>query len=525
MAATKSNPTPLATESTLIQNLMSPQAYPHPVASVHLIETHISWVLLTGDYAYKIKKPVNFGFLDFSLLEKRRHYCQEELRLNQRLAEDWYLGVVAVTGSSEQPHIDGTGEAIEYAVRMRQFPTGLTLKDRVKNGQVGRVEIDQISDLLADFHARIAKSKADSTYGSSADIKHWFEENYDHLRPRLRDNHQLRQLQKIEEWGEAEWQLKAGLMEQRRCTGFIRECHGDMHLGNMTLTDGDILLFDCIEFNPMLRWIDVISEVAFLIIDLLHFNLDAYAYRFLNRYLQHTGDYQGVRLLRYYLVYRAMVLGKVSLLRAEQQHDSALREQNLAEYRVYADLAERFTRPSSRMLLITHGFSGSGKSHYAGQLAEQIGALHIRSDIERKRLYGFRAEQGTGSTTNSGIYTQEATQLTYDRLASEAQTMLESGFSVIVDATFLKIAQREQFRQLAALCGVPFRILVFHASDQLLIQRILQRQHQDASEATIEILRRQQQTAEPLRPEEQDHAITIDSENDQAMTFLLSNIA
>lgn len=523
MTSIKTEPAPPNPEPKLIQRLLSPLAYPHPAAGVRLIETHISWVLLTGEYAYKIKKPVNFGFLDFSTLEQRLHYCHEEVRLNRRLAADWYLEVVPITGSYKQPCIGGNGAAIEYAVKMRQFPTVMTLKDRVKAGNFGSREIDRISDLLADFHAHVARASGDSPYGNSTDIRHWFEENSVHLRPRLQEADQIGQLQRLEAWGQAEWQSKAGLMEQRKRAGFVRECHGDMHLGNMTQVDGEIVLFDCIEFNPMLRWIDVISEAAFLIIDLLHFKLDILAFRFLSRYLQHTGDYQGVALLRYYLVYRALVLAKVSLLRAEQQHDSALREQNLAEYGVYADLAERFTQTPSPMLLITHGFSGSGKSYYAGRLAEQIGAVQIRSDIERKRLYGFCADQNTGSTANGGIYTDEATHLTYDRLAFEAQTVLESGFSVIVDATFLKKEQREPFRQLAARRGVRFRILDFQAADHVLNQRILQRQHQDASEATIEVLHQQQQTAERLSQEERAYTITVDSCSDQAMALLLSS--
>jgi aminoglycoside phosphotransferase family enzyme/predicted kinase len=519
MALNKTEPNP---ESKLIHGLMSPLAYPHAVTGVKLIETHISWVLLTGEYVYKIKKPVDFGFLDFSTLEKRRHYCHEELRLNRRLATDWYLDVVPITGSYEQPCINGSGAAFEYAVKMRQFPTAMTLKERVKSGNFGASEIDRITDLLADFHACIARASGDSPYGDSADIRHWFEENYDHLRPRLQGADRIRQLQAMEDWGQAEWQAKSGLMAQRKSAGFVRECHGDMHLGNMTEVDGEIVLFDCIEFNPMLRWIDVMSEVAFLMIDLLHFNLDALAFRFLNRYLQHTGDYQGVALLRYYLVYRALVLAKVSLLRAEQQSNPELSAQNRVEYGVYADLAERFAQTSVPMLLITHGFSGAGKSYYAGRLAERLGAVQIRSDVERKRLHGFRAGQRTGSTTNSGIYTQDATQLTYDQLASAAQTVLASGFSAIADATFLKSTQREQFRQLAVRCGVRFKILDFQAADSVLNERILRRQHQDASEATIEVLHRQQQTADALTPEEQAYAITADSTSEQALAFMLS---
>lgn len=523
MTVKKAEPAPLNPESKLIRGLMSSIAYPHPVAGIRLIETHISWVLLTGKYAYKIKKPVDFGFLDFSTLEKRRHYCHEELRLNRRLAADWYLDVVPVTGSCEQPSINGQGTAIEYAVKMRQFPTAMTLKDRAKSGNFGPTEIDRITGLLADFHERVDRASCASPYGESADIRHWFEENYAHVRPRLHDAHRIGQLQAIEDWGQAEWQAKAGLMAQRKEAGFVRECHGDMHLGNMTQIDGEIVLFDCIEFNPMLRWIDIVSEAAFLMIDLLHFKLDALAFRFLNRYLQQAGDYRGVALLRYYLVYRALVLAKVSLLRAEQQQDSALREQNLAEYGVYADLAERFTHAHKPMLLITHGFSGSGKSFYAGRLAERIGAVQIRSDIERKRLHGFRADQTSGSTINGGIYSPNATQLTYEKLLAEAQSVLESGFTAIVDAAFLKSAQREPFRQLASRCGAEFRILDFQADDRMLKERIRHRQ-KDASEATLEVLRRQQQTAEPLTPEERGQAITVDSASPQALETLLSDL-
>ncbi|HSN24079.1 MAG TPA: AAA family ATPase [Methylomicrobium sp.] len=506
----------------MIQGLMSSNAFPHPVSSIRSIETHISWVLLTGEFAYKIKKPVNFGFLDFSTLELRCTYCKEELRLNRRLAADWYLEVVSITGSCENPNIGGIGEPIEYAVKMRQFPTGLTLKDQVKTAGVGRREIDQIIDLLADFHAAVDIALPDSPYGSSAVVKHWVNENFQHIRPRLEDARQLRQLEVIEFWELTEWQHRAELMEERKRSGFVRECHGDMHLGNMTLIDGKVVLFDCIEFNPQLRWIDVVSEAAFLIIDLLHFQLEALAWRFLNHYLQHTGDYNGMRLLRYYLVYRALVLAKVALLRAEQQQNPAHRDQNHSEYSLYANLAERFTHHQSPVLFITHGFSGSGKSHFAERLAEQTGALQIRSDIERKRLFGYRADQSTCSRTDGGIYTESASQKTYEKLVNLAEIVLEAGFSAIVDATFLKKAQREQFLKLAKRCDVPFRILDFQESEQVLLQRILQRQNLDASEATIAVLHRQQQTAEPLDHDEQSLAITINSESDSALENLLA---
>ena len=508
---------------TLIKALFDADAYPHDVASVRLIETHISWVFLTGQYAYKIKKPVNFGFLDFSTLEKRRFYCQEELRLNQRLAKDWYLDVVPITGNPDHPKMNGKGAAIEYAVKMRQFPSAQTLTESAESGQLGAGEIDQITEIVVDFHDGIEKADALSPYGDSHGIKHWFDENFDHIKPLLDDKQQLLQLEVIKAWSQDEWANKALLMQQRRQQGYVRECHGDLHLGNMTLINGRVVLFDCIEFNPMLRWIDVVSEVAFLVMDLVHLGYDGYAYRFLNRYLQHTGDYHGLALLRYYLVYRALVRAKVVLLRVAQNPDAVICAQARSEYAIFANLAERFTKANRTVLIITHGFSGSGKSTYASQLAEQIGAMQIRSDLERKRLFGYSAQATTNSGIDSGVYTKEAGEKTYNHLAELAKVVLDAGFSVIIDAAFLKSGQRDLFRQLANECKVKFTIIAFQATEETLCERIRQRQN-DVSEATVNVLYQQQQTAEPLSSSEQAHAVKVDTESDNALETVLAHL-
>jgi aminoglycoside phosphotransferase family enzyme/predicted kinase len=487
----------------------------------NVIETHISWVLLIGQYAYKIKKPVNFGFLDFSTLEKRCFYCHEELRLNQRLAADLYLEVVPITGTPDHPQIGGAGAAIEYAVKMVRFPVSQLLSDCARCGQLNTDQIDQLTDIVAGFHETIEQAGENSLYGDSTNIQHWFVENFDHIRPLLVDGIQTRQLQSIQQWGDSEWHNLADLMQRRKRQGYVRECHGDLHLGNMTLINGKVTLFDCIEFNPMLRWIDVTSEVAFLFIDLLHFGYPHYAYRFLNRYLQHTGDYQGLALLRYYLVYRALVRAKVALLRMAQQHDNATVKQSRCEYAVFADLAERFTKPCPTVLIITHGYSGSGKSTFASRLAEHISAFQIRSDIERKRLFGYQADAQTGSGLDDGLYTQEASLKTYRHLKDLAKIVLEAGFPVIIDAAFLIAGQRDLFCRLAVECGVPFRIVAFQASEKELCRRIERRQN-DASEATVEVLHRQLQSAQTLSEQEQSCAIVIDTESNNALETLLA---
>lgn len=495
----------------LIHALCNAGFYPHPVESIRIIETHISWVLLTGQYAYKIKKPVNFGFLDFSTLEKRALYCAEELRLNRRLAAELYLEVVPVTGSPDNPELGGAGPVIEYAVKMVQFPDGFLLGERAAAGRLDIDCCDQMADLIAGFHGSIEHVGDDSPYGDSETIRHWFDENFDHIGSLLDDALELQKIRAIQAWGDDEWRRKSSLMRSRKQQGYVRECHGDLHLGNMTLIGGRVVLFDCIEFNPELRWIDVISDTAFLLVDLLHYGYDAYAYRILNRYLQLTGDYSGLGVLRYYLVYRALVRAKVALLRMAQHHDAEISKQVHEGYAVFARLAEGFTAGGRPLLMVTHGLSGSGKSTLAAQLAEKTGAIQLRSDVERKRLFGYRAEEQTGGE----VYTETAGRDTYRRLADLARIVIQAGFSAIVDATFLKSAQRRQFEQLAEECGVTFVILDFKASEAVLAERINSRRalQNDASEATLDVLQQQMQSAEPLSADEQVYVLSADSDS------------
>lgn len=513
------NPT---TGFNLIKALSNAKAYQHEVSAISVIETHISWVLLTGSYAYKIKKPVNFGFLDFSTLDQRRFFCYEELRLNKRLAADLYLAVVPITGTQDDAKMEGTGEILDYAVKMRQFPAELTLCELATNKQLSTAEIDQLSKIMAMFHQNIAIANLASPYGYSDDIHYWFKDNFAPIKALLTDTKQQLQLQALENWGNQEWFTKGEVMTQRKQQGFVRECHGDLHLSNMTLINGKVTLFDCLEFNPQLRWIDVINEVAFVVMDLLHVQEEQLAFRLLNRYLQLTGDYQGVALLRYYLIYRALVSAKVALLRQAQQQINPKSLSPCLSYQAFINLAERYTRPTQIKLIISHGFSGSGKSTLMAELSENIDAIHLRGDIERKRLYGYFAEQSSESTLKQGLYTAEASQKTYDYLAECAQGILKAGFSVIVDATFLELKHRQRFKNLAIECKSDFIIIDVQASYETLCERIKLRQA-DASEATLEVLDHQRQWAEVLTTDEQFDVISVDTETDKVLETLLAN--
>ena len=499
-------------EDDLIRALRDPAAYDHPVGRVRLHETHISWVLLTGDYAYKIKKPVDFGFLDFSSLDKRRFYCEEEVRLNRRFAPQLYLGVVPVTRHDGRIRMGGQGPAIEYAVRMRQFDDSRLLDRLAERGELDDGLVDDMAAVIAGFHQRAEPAPAGSSWGEPDDIQHWYQENIDHIRPLLDDEGRLRQLLHLEEWGRRECARLRDTLLARRRAGRVRECHGDLHLGNLVCIDGRVTLFDCIEFNPNLRWIDVISEVAFLYMDLVHRGLDRQARRFLNRYLQHGGDYAGLVLLPYYLVYRALVRAKVAILRLAQAQDAQQRRHTRAEYDAYADLAQRFTRPGRPALMITCGLSGSGKSTLAARLVEWLGAVQIRSDVERKRLFGLAPDARTGSGVDAGIYTQDASRRTYERLAQLARTVVEAGFPVVVDATFLQRARRAAFRDLAVATGVPFVILDLRAPADVLRQRVTARERAggDPSEAGLAVLEKQMRDAEPPGTDE-GRVVVIDA--------------
>lgn len=504
----------------LIQALSKAETYPHPVTTVRLLETHISWVFLTGAYAYKIKKPVNFGFLDFSTLALRQSCCHEEIRLNQRLAKDLYLDVIAITGTPEQPVLGGTGEAFEYAVKMREFPAGFTLSERAGCGQLSLSEIDQMTDIIASFHQTISRTDAASAYGEGACIRHWFNENFTAIAPLLADPRQHQQLQDLQRWGQQQGEQLATLMQARKNQGFVRECHGDLHLSNMTLINGQVTLFDCIEFNPALRWVDVLSDVAFLLVDLSHFGYGQFAHRLLNRYLQATGDYASLALLPYYWVYRAMVCAKIALLR----HDQLNIGQDCASYQAFADLASAYAAPRQPILIITHGYSGSGKSTCASVLAETLGAVQIRSDIERKRLFGLQTLADSHSAVGGGIYTSAAAQQTYQHLRACAKAVLSAGYTAIVDGAFLQVWQRQLFADLAAELGVAFVILDMLASESVLVARIEQRLG-DASEATTAVLQQQLLSAEPLQAQELQQRLCINADTGMDVAAVVAALA
>lgn len=508
------------------QTVQRAEGFAHPVSQFELIETHISRVLLTGEYAYKFKKPVDLGFLDFSTLARRRHFCEEELRLNARLAPHLYLAVVAVIGTLDAPRIEVLGHdtptprgpIIEYGIKMRQFDQATQFDRLLARGALTPQHIDRLAERIARFHQHIDTADPSSTYASATAVVQPMRENFAQLRMAAAAHPELHvvlpQLRTLERWSDQQHIHLHDVLVGRRQAGFIRECHGDMHLRNIALFEDDIVVFDGIEFSASLRWIDVMSEVAFLIMDLFDHDRPALAWRCLNAYLSRTGDYAGLALLRYYLVYRAMVRAKVSAIRLTQSAaDAAGRAAALAECRSYIDLAQRFTHPAPIWLCLTHGVSGTGKTRYSQALLETLGALRLRSDVERKRLHGLSALARSGARAGRGIYTPTATRRTYARLLELADIIVRAGYPVIVDATFLRRAQRQVFADLARTQRIPWVILAFEAPKAVLHARIVARQAhaQDASEAGLTVLAGQLSRREPLDAHEQACTLSIDT--------------
>jgi aminoglycoside phosphotransferase family enzyme/predicted kinase len=511
----------------LVEALHHPQAYEHPVAAVHVIQTHTAWVLLTGEYAYKIKKPVAFGFLDFSTLEKRRHWCEEETRLNRRFAPDIYLGVTEIRGTFQQPHTGGSGPVLEYAVHMRQFPNKQLLSELAEHKQLEASHIDQLIEKIATFHQTTDHAAPDSNFGQPGRIHHWVCDNFLYLLPKLETDEDVGQLERIRQWINEQWQQLERHFAGRKRNGFIRECHGDLHLRNLTIIDGDITPFDCIEFNAELRWIDVMSEVAFLIMDLEEHGFPHFSHQFLNGYLQITGDYEGLRVLHYYLVYRALVRAKVAILRRQQvppQSQDYL--QSTADYQHYIQLALQHMDKEPPVLFITHGLSGSGKSTLGRALNHAKGIIQIRSDIERKRLSGLKVSERDTFEVDAGIYFSQRTEETYQRLAELAVFVIEAGFSVLLDATFLKEKHRDLMRQVADKLQVRFLILHCVVPNAMLEQRIQVREEvgQDSSDATLEVLNAQRNKAEPLRNDERKVTLTVDTSQEDYVQALLRKL-
>ena len=487
-------------------------------SAVERFETHISVVLVQGGHAYKIKKALANAFLDQSTLARRRHACMEELRLNRRLAPELYLGVVNITGTPEAPELDGPGPVLDVAVKMRAFAQAGLWDRLAARGALESTHIDALVAVLAAFHAAATVADAHGRFGTPQQVRAPMLETLHELAAADIDADALGTLRQLARWEAVAYPRLAPLMAQRLQAGRVREGHGDLHLGNVALVDGRCTVFDGIEFNDDFRWLDTVSELAFMAMDLHAHGLPALAHRLVNGYLQACGDYEGVRLLRYYLIYRALVRAKVALMRAaqllhEQSSDEHAEHERAAALR-YLALARQFSAAGGAVCMITHGFSGSGKTTLSQGLLEVCGAIRVRADVERKRLAGLGALASSHSPVGGGIYSEAMSDATYARLLDAGCAVIESGWPVILDATYLQRAQRDAARRIVAACGAPLLVLDCVADATTLAERVRLRALRslrggDASEADAQVLAAQLQSAQPLQADEAEGVFTM----------------
>jgi len=501
-------------QQRLISALLQPSRYPHPVETIERVETHISTLLLAGDYAYKIKKAVELDFVDYSTLEQRRFYCEEEVRLNRRFAPDLYLGCVAIRGSADDPTWDSHGRVIEYAVKMRRFPQTAQADWLAQRGSLGASDMDALASKIAQFHESAPRQGWERVYGLPKTVEQEAVDNVTQLQPMLGDDATRRQADELAAWTRREARERHPEFSQRVETGCVRECHGDLHLANLILRARRWSAFDCVEFDAHLRWIDVMNDIAFTLMDLHAYRLAPLAHRLLNRYLEITGDYAGLAVLRFYFVYRALVRAKVLALSARSAASPEARDHYMSRHRRYLDTATALARGAGPRLVITHGVSGSGKSWAASWAAEHYGYIRIRSDVERKRLHDLAPEARTGSPTGSGIYSWADTRNTYRRMMELAEYALAGGWRVILDAAFLNRDHRDEARALARRLGCPFAILSLTTPAGLARARLRARGGTDVSEATEEVLDAQLADYQPLSTDERDVARCTTSDKD-----------
>lgn len=493
----------------LIQQMLEPDFYPHPVQEpIELLQTHISFILLTGDYAYKIKKIVDFGFLDYSTLEKRRYFCEQELRMNQQQAPDLYLEVLPIIEIGDRFQFgEQEDSGIEYALKMRQFPEENLFINLFTQDQLTTKEMEELGKVVAQFHQNCPTNHDILKWGEIAQIRHSIDGNYQKTQKYIGCCQTQEQYEQTKQYTDSFFETYEAVFQSRIYHHWIRECHGDLHLKNICLYQNQILLFDRIEFNEEFRFVDVMYDVAFVVMDLEGRGRADLGNRFLNTYIEQMGDWEGLQLLPFYLTRQAYVRAKVnSLILDDPAVSEEQKEIAKQEAIQYYKLAWQYTRRSSGGIVMMSGLSGSGKSTTARKLSKRLNAIHIRSDAVRKHLAHVPLYEPGGEE----IYTLEMTEKTYQRLLELGLLLAKQGFWVILDA---KYDQQEQRGKVIETCNsyqLPLQIIECTAPMDILQERLQHRQG-DIADATADLLTSQRAKAQPFTDDEKNYLTTIDT--------------
>ncbi len=493
----------------LIEELLDPGAYPEHPSQVTLIQTHISYLFLTDKYVYKIKKPVDFGFLDFTTLDKRLLYCTEEVRLNRRLAPDIYIGVVPVGLKNGKAAMEATEPPLEWAVKMRRLNDASILSNILSRGTVAEETIVRIAHAIAAFHKGAFSNPRISGFGSPEVIIRNATENFSQTERYVRVAVSKEAFDAMRSYTERFVSSNARLLLERVSSGYVRDCHGDLHCDHISI-EGGIEIFDCIEFNERFRYSDVVADIAFLSMDLDFRNRPDLARILEDAYFDSTGDTDGRRLIGFYKCYRALVRAKVDCLKSEEAEVPAKeRLDAFLSARVHFRLARQYSEGGLKpLLIVSSGLSGTGKTTLSMAIASMSGAVVISSDMVRKELAGIAPQTLCDSGYGEGIYTPELSARTYAEIVSRAKALLEKKRSVILDATFLRNDSIVAAQRAAKEAGADARIIRCVCPEEIVRKNILKRESQvqqgAASDAGLEVYLRQKASLETL---EENHLV------------------
>lgn len=502
----------------LIQAMLQPTFYPHPVkAPIQLMQTHVSYVFLTGDYAYKVKKPVNFGFLDFSTLEARQHFCLEEIAMNRQNAPEIYLEVLPITQTdNEQFELNGTGQAAEYVIKMREFPQDDLFISLFEQGKLTESHMEELGKIVAQFHSLAQTNDYIRSFGEVAQVRQAIDENYQQTEKYIGGPQTQEQFDATKQFTDTFFDQQQELFKSRIEHDKIKECHGDLHLRNICLWKNKIQLFDRIEFNEPFRFVDVMYDIAFAVMDLEARGKKELGNAFLNTYVEQTGDWLGLQVLPLYLSRQAYVRAKVtSFLLDDPGVPEAAKKEAMTTAADYYKLAWSYTQQRQGKLILMSGLSGSGKTTVARHLAHQLGAIQLRSDAVRKHLAGIALQEKGGAE----LYSEEMNQKTYDRLLDLAIKIAKQGWTVILDAKYDREATRAKAIAQSKNHQLPLEIIHCHAPESILRDRLLARTN-DVSDATADLLNQQKAATEPFTEAEKIFLKTIDTSQNWAAKLL-----
>jgi len=497
--------------SQLIQALQNPNFYPHSVqAEIRVIHTHCSIVFLTGNYAYKIKKNVDFGFLDYSTLEKRHYFLQQELEMNQAIAPEIYLEVLPIVQINDSLVLGSTENVVEYVLKMAEFPQSALLISLFERGELKEFYLRELGEVVANFHQKTHTNDYIKSFGKVEVIKQSIDGNYEATQKYIGIAQTLEQYQQTQQFTDNFLTEKQAIFESRCLNNKIRECHGDLHLRNICYWHNKIQLFDRIEFNEPFRFVDVMYDIAFTVMDLEAKGRKDLANIFLNTYLEKTGDWQGLQVLPFYLCRQAYVRAKVNSLLLDDPNIAESEKENAKQIaKNYYHLAWQYTQISPGKMIVMSGLSGSGKSTVAKYLAPKINAIHLRSDAVRKHLAEIPLEQ----LGEASLYSPEMNEKTYQFLLELGLLLINQGFSVILDGKYDRHQWRSPILTAAEKGDFSLKILHCQASMETLKTR-LQKRKGDISDATPDLLAQQQANTDTFNEKEKKYAIAVNTESE-----------